>query len=171
MTKNPEIPNDDAVGDLLRRALHDEMPPAAVRARVFALDDPARRLARRASALVRRLAAAAMPGVEAQPFAPAFGVRGAAAAGRQWLFRAEECEIDLRAVPRGERWNLVGQLFGASQVERVLLAGVKQASVEVGPTHEFGFADLPAGRYSLTIQGGDLEVEIPQFDLGATDTA
>lgn len=163
------LPSTDAdLGDLLRRAALDEAPPAAVRARVIALDGTLPRLAGRAGAAVRRLIAAALPDVTASPFAPALGVRGAAATGRQWLFKAEECEIDLRATPRGEAWSLAGQLFGAAQAERVLLDGPCRASAQLGPTCEFGFAALPAGRYTLTVQGRDLEVVIPQFDLGET---
>jgi hypothetical protein len=171
MTTHPESPSDDAIADLLRSAWRDEPPPAAVRARAVALHDPMSRLAGRASAMLRRLVAAAVPDVASSPFAPAFGVRGAAHAGRQWLFKAEECEIDLRAAPRGERWVLAGQLFGASQAERVVLGGAVQASAEVGPTREFSFTDLPAGRYSLSVQGGDLEVVIPQFDVGEAPQA
>lgn len=162
-------PDIAATADLLRRAAHDEAPPAAVHARVVALNDPAHRFARRGSALLRRLVAVALPESGGSGFAPAFGVRGAAPAGRQWLFKADECEIDLRAMPRGERWSVVGQLLGTLQGERVLLGGVQQASADIGPTREFGFTDLPAGRYSLTVQAGDVEVVIPQFEVGETN--
>jgi hypothetical protein len=158
--------SDEALGDLLRRAALDEAPPAAARMRVIALYDRTHRLAGRAATAVRRLVAAALPDLTASPFAPALGVRGAAATGRQWLFKAEECEIDLRATARGEGWSLAGQLFGAPNAERVLLDGAKRASAQLVPTCEFSFADLPPGRYSLTVLGGDLEVVIRQFDLG-----
>lgn len=173
MTEHSDLPrNDDPIGDLLRRAWRDEAPPATVRARAIALHDPVHRLAGRASALLRRLVAVAVPDFGDSGFAPAFGVRGAAAPGRQWLFKADECEIDLRAIPRGDRWTVAGQLFGASQAERVVLdGGGEQASAEIGPTREFAFTDLSAGRYSLTVQAGELEVVIPGFDVGIADTA
>lgn len=160
-----------AVADLLRRAAQDEAPPAAARARAIALHDDMHRLARRAGTLLRRLVAVAVPEGDASGFAPAFGVRGAAPVGRQWLFKAEECEIDLRVtpMPRGERWSVAGQLLGALQAERVVLGGVQQASADIGPTREFGFSDLPAGRYSLTLRAGELEVVIPQFEVGETN--
>lgn len=157
------------IAGLLRRAASDEAPPAAVHARAVALHSGAHSLAQSAGALLRRLVAVAVPDSGATAFAPAFGVRGGAPAGRQWLFKADECEIDLRAVPRGELWSVAGQLFGAPQAQRVVLGGALQASAEIGLTREFVFTGLAAGRYSLTVQGGDLEVVIPQFEVGETN--
>jgi hypothetical protein len=161
-------PDDAATAALLRRAARDEAPPAAVRARAVALrGGAAHSLASAAGALMRRVVAIAVVSGSGGGFAPAYGVRGAAAPGRQWLFRADECEIDLRIAPRGERWSVAGQVFGASQCVRVELASAgHQASAPLGPTREFGFVDLPPGLYSLTLKGGDVEVVIPQVDIG-----
>ncbi len=157
-------PGDDARGALLRRAAHDEAPPPAVRARAVALRSG---LAAVTGALLRRVAALVRSEAGAAPFAPAFGVRGGALSARQWLFRADECEIDLRVAPRGERWSVAGQVFGALQAERVELAGAEhRASAVLGATREFAFDDLAAGSYSLALQGGEVEVVIPQFDVG-----
>ena len=168
----PPLPETDPLGDLLRRAALDEAPNALVRARAVALHGAMRRAAGEATALLRRLIAVAVPDGGGSPFAPAFGVRGGATPERQWLFRAEECEIDLRTAPRGERWLVAGQLFGAPQAERIVLAGGAVAlSAAIGPTREFSFAELPAGRYSLTVQGGELEIVISQFDVGGVEPA
>jgi hypothetical protein len=168
---NPLPPDLAASADLLRRAAADESPPAAVRARAVALDDAAHRLARRGSALLRRLVAVALPADSGGGFAPACGVRGAAAAGQHWLFKAEECEIDLRVLPQGEKWIVAGQIFGVPQAQRVVLEGAApQAGIDLGPTREFTFGGLTAGSYRLTVQGGDCEIVIPRFDIGATDS-
>jgi hypothetical protein len=159
-------PDDDALGELLRKAWRDEAPPAAARARVLALHDPAPRLERGAAAL-RRLVAVLVSGGDAAPFAPAFGVRGAA--GRQWLFRAGACEIDLRvsASAHDQRWTMAGQLFGAPGAQRIALGGAGfQAHVALEATREFVFAGLPAGRYSLTVEGGEVDVVVPDVDIG-----
>lgn len=170
MTQPPPS-ETDPLADLLRRAALDEAPPAAVRERAVALHSTTRRAVERAAKLLRRLVAVPLEGLAPlAPFAPALGVRGGAAPAQQWLFRAEECEIDLRVAPSGERWQIAGQLFGTPQAERVVLGGGDGArSAAVGPTFEFGFADLPAGRYSLTVQGGELEVLIPDLDIGGAE--
>lgn len=163
-------PDLAAVAELLRRSAHDEAPPPHVLARVLALDGTAARLVRSGSALLRRLVAVAVPESGATGFAPAFGVRGATLTGHQWLFKAEECEIDLRTQPQDELWSVAGQLFGMPQAQRVLIEGAAaQATAELGPTREFGFRGLPAGSYSLTVQGADCEIVIPHLDIGATD--
>lgn len=171
---DPLLPSGDALADLLRRSAQDEAPPAAARARVLALPEQLQPRTQpqlqesggRVSALVRRLVAVAVPGGGMPGFAPALGVRGAAAAGREWLFKAEECEIDLRAQPRGERWTLAGQLFGAPQADTVVLeGGALPARCPIGPTREFGFGDVAAGRYRLTVQGGEIELVIARLDL------
>ena len=166
---DPRAPlSDDELGELLRRSAQDEAPPAAVRARAVAIDSVPARVARQATKLLRRIVAVALPGEggPTTPFAPALGVRGAA--GGQWLYRADECEIDLRVAPRGhERWSVAGQLFGDLDATRVVLDGPGGArSAEIGPTREFSFTDLPAGRYSLAVQAGEVEVVVPQVEVG-----
>lgn len=164
-------PDLAAIAELLRHSAHDEAPPPHVRARALALDGTAARLVRGGSTLLRRLVAVAVPDSSATGFAPAFGVRGAALPGHQWLFRAEECEIDVRTLAQHELWSVAGQLFGMPLAQRVVIEGVAaQASAELGPTREFAFRGLAAGSYRLTVQGGDCEVVIPRFDIGATDS-
>jgi hypothetical protein len=168
----PLPPEDQHLADLLRRAGQDEAAPAEVLARVVALRGSAQRLAGRASTLLRRVIAVAMPGGGASGFTPAFGVRGGVPAGQQWLFKSDECEIDLRTARQGERWAVAGQLFGALGAQRVLLeGGSRPLTAELGSTREFNFADLAPGRYRLTVQAGNCEVVIPQFDVGSVDPA
>jgi hypothetical protein len=173
MTESNDLPpGERALAELLRRAARDEAPPAAARAAAIALAAGPQAVAWHAAAVaaVRRLVALALPGASGPGFAPALGVRGTAAEGRQWLFAVEGCEIDLRTVLRGERWHVEGQLFGMPGAQRVLLdGGAAPASVAVGPTFEFAFADIAEGRYRLTVQAGALEIVVPQFDIGAAE--
>lgn len=180
MTREPDDldPRDQALAQLLRRALQDEAPPPALRARVLALqsaaappavaDAQALALGAAAARLLRRVVAQLLPapGGEALPFAPAAGLRGGGA--RQWLYRAEDCEIDLRVLPReGARWSVVGQLFGELTVSGVVLEGPGgPRRADIGPTREFGFEDLDAGCYRLALQGAELELVVPQIDVG-----
>lgn len=169
---DPLPPDLADVAALLQRAALDEAPPASVRARAVALGGTVARLQRDGKALLRRLVALAVPGPEASGFAPAWGVRGAADAGSQWLFRVEEFEIDLRTAARGETWALTGQLFGMPQATRVELQGPQQARVlELGPTFEFTFDALPPGAYRLLVQGGDCEILVPGLEVGTADRA
>lgn len=156
--------DDDALAALLRAALRDEAPPASVVERAVALRSPLRQLAGQAATVLRRLIAVAVPAPGGGPFAPAFGVRGIAP--RQWLYRSDECEIDLRVVERGGQWAIVGQLFGALQAERVLLEGAQQAVAELGPTREFSFGALAPGSYRLVVPADEVEVVVPQIDVG-----
>lgn len=162
------VPADDPLGELLRRAALDEAPPAALRARAIALG-AAPAIVRQVGALLRRIVAVALPGDAVSPFGPAFGVRGGAGRGRQWLYRAADVEIDLRASPRGDdRWTIAGQLFGELAAERVVLDGAGgPRSADIGPTREFVFADLPAGSYSLAVQSIEIEVVVPLIELGS----
>ncbi len=160
---------EDALGELLRHAARDEAPPAAVRARAIALDSHPIRIAKQAAGLLRRIVAVALPDAAARsPFVPALGVRGAPGTGRQWLYRAPDCEIDVRVVSRAnERWSVVGQLFGELAAVRVVLEGAGSArSAEIDATREFAFVDVPAGAYSLAVQAGDVEVVVPRIEVG-----
>ncbi|MCC7042154.1 MAG: hypothetical protein IT516_17760 [Burkholderiales bacterium] len=160
---------EHALGELLRQAARDEAPPAAVRARAIALDARSTRLGQQAAGLLRRLIAVALPDAAARsPFVPALGVRGGPGAGRQWLYHAPDCEIDVRVVARAnERWSVVGQLFGELAAVRVVLEGAGSArSAEIDATREFVFLDVPSGAYSLAVQAGDVEVVVPHIEVG-----
>jgi hypothetical protein len=161
--------DDEALGALLRAAMHDEAPPRHVTERALALRSRVGRAAQAASSALRRLVAVVVPAAQSgTAFAPAFGVRGAAAPGWQSLYRSDECEIDLRVTPGSdERWNLAGQLFGALPAERVVIdAAGTSSSAQIGPTREFFFSALAPGLYRLSVQAGDVEVVIPRIELG-----
>lgn len=170
---NPHLPRppaaDDALAALLTRAALDEAPPAAAFAAVLQLR-PGRAAITAAgpAAAVRRLVAQWVGGDSgaASPFGPAFGVRGGGGAVQR-LYRAEQCEIDVRIQAQGEAWSFAGQLFGIDAPRQVLLSGPGfEAGAEPGATQEFGFTGLPAGSYTLTIKAGELNIVIPAIDVG-----
>lgn len=145
---------------------HPAAPPDLL-ARAIALRSPLREAARKAAAAVRRLIAA--PVFDATGgFAPAAGVRGARPSPRQLLFRAEACEVDLRIGAQGSAWMLAGQVFGAEGAREVVLSGPAGArSATLGPTNEFSFPGLAAGRYELTVKTPELDIVIPAVEVGA----
>lgn len=164
---------DDDLAALLLRATHDLAPPAARRAAVLALAAADRTdaagIALAAGAFVRRIVAEWVGGgARAGVFAPAFGVRGAADGSLRRLYRAEQCEIDVRLVQHGEGWQLAGQLFGVDTVREVVLGAPRfEASVQPDVTQAFVFPDLPAGSYSLTVKTDEIDIVIPSIDMGA----
>lgn len=156
--------DDDALAALLRQAWRDEAPPRALVARVIGWRRAQRQAAGRAAAALRQLFAVALGGDTTSALAPAWGVRGTT--GRQWLYHTAECEIDVRIVARGQGFAIVGQLFGALAAERVCLSGAAGELVApLDATREFVFADLPAGRYRLAVQAGEVEIVVPQLDV------
>lgn len=181
MSDRPSVPcGEHELGELLWRAASDEAPPAAVRARVVGLfgDAPLQAASgasgsrSAAGALGRRLIAEWIGGGGAGGFAPAFGMRGTALGSSQRLYRAEQCEIDVRIVTQGESWQLAGQLFGIDAVKHVTLSGPGfEASAAPDVTQEFGFSALPAGTYTLTVKAGELDIVIPAIEVGSASGA
>jgi hypothetical protein len=101
-------------------------------------------------------------------FVPAPGLRGGAGQEIQTLFRAQECEIDLRLLARPDgHWKLRGQLFGLPAHTAIRLQGPAiELSTEADAGSEFAFDDLPPGAYRLALAAGALEVVIPNLELG-----
>lgn len=156
---------DESLARVLRDAARDEAPPEAVLARVIALRSPLSELTRQAGALWRRLIA--QPVHEATGQAPAMALRAAGAAAQRGLYRAEDCEVDLRVSAHGLQWAVTGQLFGHTGAARVTIDGDDfDAAVDVDATGEFAFADLPAARYTVTVKTGGLHIVIPGLEVG-----
>ena len=83
---------------------------------------------------------------------PAFGVRAAAAAGRQLLFNAGDNELHLQIAPAGEGWQVKGQVLGPCAGGEVELRGAGEP--------------LTAGVYTLALRLGEVELEIPELEIG-----
>lgn len=104
----------------------------------------------------------------------ALAVRGPQLRTRQLLYGAEECDLDLRITPVGDRWSVSGQLLGPDGSGRVELhgaGGVVQATTALSDLGEFVLPPVSSGGYTLRLRAGDLEVEVTSLDLGAGDEA
>lgn len=162
----PTPDSDEELAARLRDAARDPAPPPDVLARAIALRSPLREAARRTAAAVRRLIAEPVFDAAAGLGAAA-GVRSIGIAGRQLLFRAEACEVDLRVNPQGTAWTLAGQVFGMPEARHVVLAGPDgQRIAELSATREFVFTGLAGGRYELTVRTLEVDIVIPALEVG-----
>jgi hypothetical protein len=117
-------------------------------------------------ALVQRLLAALS--FDSLSSAPAFGVRsGAPAAARQLLYSAGDNDLDLRVSQSGEQWTVSGQVLGPCAGGRAELEGDGgRAAAELNEQCEFTLSPLPTGSYTLRLRLSDVEIEIPEINLG-----
>lgn len=118
--------------------------------------------------LLRRIVAA-LSFDSSSNLAPAFGVRSGQATSRQLLYAAEENDIDLRITPDDENWIVAGQVLGQDCVGgRIEIEGKSgSAAATLNQLCEFILPPVPAGTYTLRLQLGNAEVEIPQLELRA----
>lgn len=98
--------------------------------------------------------------------AHAFGVRSAqSATTRQMIFSAGDLDVDLRLSQGGDGWTIAGQLLGACEEGRtVTLAargGDEVARADLNDMCEFALPPVPAGDYTLRLNAGGVEIEIP----------
>jgi anti-sigma factor RsiW len=99
---------------------------------------------------------------------PAYGVRSGQAAARQMLYSAGENDLDLRVQPSGETWIVSGQVLGECTGGKIRLEGTAaEASVELNELCEFTLPAVPPGSYTLRLRLNEVEVEVPEFRLGA----
>ena len=116
--------------------------------------------------LLRRVVAALS--FDSLTLAPEFGVRAGQASSRQLLFEAEGHDLDLRLLPQGDEWLIAGQVLGSGcaggQVE--LRGETASAAAVLNDLCEFKLSAVPSGSYRLRLRLGDVEVEVPQLELG-----
>lgn len=119
-----------------------------------------------APSLLRRIVAALT--FDSSKAAPAFAVRSGQAASRQLLFEAEGHDLDLRFLPQGEEWVVAGQVLGSGCAGgHVELRGeTGSAAAELNGLCEFKLSAVPSGSYRLRLRLEDVEVEVPQLELG-----
>ena len=93
------------------------------------------------------------------------GVRGASAASRQLVMRAEEFDIHIKVWGEPEHLQMLGQLLprrGATFVEsanlHLIQHGERLETATADRTGEFRFTDLPEGNLSLQIDLPNLTV-------------
>lgn len=162
----PGPPPDPALERVLRasRTMHEAS--AEVQERAMALFSAARaaqpsappRLPSALAAAGERLARLVFDSLAPAGSAYALGLRGDAAAARQWLFSAGEHDVDLRldhdGLPGAQPWRLSGQVLGPDGAHTVRLVeegGAGTFSAPLAESGDFLFDRLPAGRWSLFI--------------------
>jgi hypothetical protein len=127
----------------------------------------ARRSAEQKPSLVERIMAA----LSFDSFArdPAFGLRSGQAAARQLIYSAGDSDLDLRIEAREQdRWAIAGQLLGREcDGGEVILRGEDQSvSAVLNDQCEFALPSIPAGNYALIVTLADIEIEVPQIEIG-----
>ena len=116
--------------------------------------------------IVRKLVAVLQ--MEIAPNKAAFGERStSASAVRQMLFQAGENAIDLRIEPSETDFSVSGQILGEGFGNATITLsgetrGYKAAANEMS---EFGFEEIPAGRYELLIHGADVEISLKAIEI------
>lgn len=97
----------------------------------------------------------------------AMGLRAGPPAVRQLLFNAAGRDLDLRLVPAGEQWQIIGQVLGPDDGGFVVLQGQAGAfQAELNELSEFTLPPAPPGRYTLTLRQADLEIVVTDLELG-----
>ena len=99
---------------------------------------------------------------------PAYGVRSGQSESRQLLFSADTTDVDLRVAQRGDAWVVSGQVLGdCAGGGAVKLFGENgEAHVELDDLCEFTLPPVPRGNYLLSLRFADIEIEVPQLELG-----
>ncbi len=102
--------------------------------------------------------------VDLLPNKAAFGERSASAGGaRQMLFQAGENSIDLRVSETEKGFSLRGQILGEGFANCTIKLGeFETISNELS---EFAFAEIPNGKYDLTLQTGKTEITIENLEI------
>lgn len=173
----PGPPPDPALEQLLRasRTMHDAS--AEVQERAMAIFGAARAAqpanpsgARSPLATAaQRLAQLVFDSLAPAGSAYALGLRGDAAAARQWLFTAGEHDVDLRldhdGLPGERPWRLSGQVLGPDGARTVRLVDegmtASAFSAALGESGEFLFDRLPAGRWHLFVDFDGWSLVLP----------
>jgi anti-sigma factor RsiW len=148
---------------LMRTDTTEDAPPAVV-ARAVALFQPRSASLATLGDRVRRLVAALRFDSGLTPLA--LGVRSGGSAARQWLFETDGYTLDVRALPSGEHWSIVGQVLGACSGGQVTLSGpAGTTQVALTGLCEFTVPPQPAGVYALHLRLNVEDVEIEGITL------
>ena len=106
--------------------------------------------------------------IDLAPGRAAFGERSASSGqARQMLFDTGDNAIDLRVTAAEKGFDVRGQVLGTgfanAEVELANNNGTHKATTT--ETSEFSISGIPAGRYSLAIQGDEIELYIEELVL------
>jgi hypothetical protein len=104
-----------------------------------------------------------------------FGMRSGISDERQLFFNAGDLDIDVRisrhaGAPADEQaaWLVTGQILGADGGQQIELRGPTGSAVApINALGEFAFAPVPAGRYEITLELANRDLDIPAFEISA----
>jgi hypothetical protein len=152
---------EKAISLMRARDLEDAPRPAI--AQVIGLFKPR---AKQSTSLLERLVA--LLKFDSQQMMPAYGVRSGAAAERQLLFTAGERELHLQIAGVSDEWVITGQILGDCQSGEVEIKNpLVTRHTSLNELCEFTLPSIPAGSYALTLRLNNIEIEVPNLDLGA----
>jgi hypothetical protein len=108
--------------------------------------------------------------------AAVFGVRGAAQAERQLLYRSGSYDVELHIGRSGKLWAVSGQVFDTVNTEHespAMLSGIVElrgpegsSQATLSDASEFVLDPVKAGVYTLTLQIDRLTVVLPDLQIG-----
>lgn len=150
----------------------DREPDAPRDVMSYALNLFAGRAKSKAPSALRRLVAALTYDSRTN-LTPAFGVRSASSGSHQLVYSAEGHDFELRLSSVENDWVVSGQLFGeecgGGEVKLIKLADSQsEGETRVAGLNELCEFILPPvapGHYQLVFQLGEVEVEVPEFEL------
>lgn len=163
-------PLDDLAGQL-RQSRQLEAPPSWATHRLLALW-PTHPVAppNPATPPLRRLLAQWAQAIAGD--ALALGLRGDPTGWRQWMFQAEDHDIELRLRPDPrqpeQRWQLQGQVLGPDCQGQLCLraqgSAAEPLTVPLDALGAFQVDGLSSGSWQLQVQLGDRWIDLPTLD-------
>jgi hypothetical protein len=121
------------------------------------------------SPLQRLIAVLKVDSWQAPALAP--GLRSTQVWPRALLLSAGDRDLDLQIGPRGDGWQLTGQVLGPEEQGTVVLSGGGlRLSVPLNELGEFVLPPVGAGRYLLQVTQGAREIVVSDLELGPSSS-
>lgn len=99
------------------------------------------------------------------------GLRSVQAWPRALLLNAGDRELDLQVAPRDRGWQLVGQVLGPEEPGAVTLSSpAERVTARLNELGEFVLPPVAPGRYTLTVTQGELEIVVPDLEIGSSSS-
>lgn len=158
--------NESTVNKIVRLMQADESVDAPPQAIQWSKNIFRARIAEPKKSFVQRIAAILQ--IDLSPENAVFGERSASTGkARQMLFQAGENSLDLRIKKEEKGFSLRGQVLGTGfdNCAVKLTNGENVFQSETNELSEFGFAEIPRGKYDLVVQSGEREIVINGLEL------
>ncbi len=100
---------------------------------------------------------------------PVVGLRDGQSATRHILFSAANRDLDIRINASDAGFMLSGQVLGPESPGSITLSSEDiSVSTQLNAMGEYTLPSVPAGRYELILMHGELEIVVPELELGAS---